>query len=160
MEFRIGNGFDVHKLINGDSIILCGVKIPHDKTLSGHSDADVGYHSICDALYGALSEGDIGTHFPATSKKWKDADSIIFLKHAYSLVNNLEYKIMNIDTTFICERPKISDYCTQMKVNIAEILKIDLSRVSIKATTTERLGFCGREEGIACLTTVGLFRNE
>ena len=160
MEFRIGNGFDVHKLINGDSIILCGVKIPHDKTLSGHSDADVGYHSICDALYGALSEGDIGTHFPATSKKWKDANSIIFLKHAYSLVENLEYKIMNIDTTFICERPKISDYQAQMKANIATILKIDLSRVSIKATTTERLGFCGREEGIACLTTVGLFRNE
>ena len=160
MEFRIGNGFDVHKLINGDSIILCGVKIPHDKALSGHSDADVGYHSICDALYGALSEGDIGTHFPATSKKWKDADSIIFLKHAYSLVNNLEYKIMNIDTTFICERPKTSDYCTQLKNKIAAILKIDISRVSIKATTTERLGFCGREEGIACLTTVGLFRNE
>ena len=160
MEFRSGNGCDVHKLINGDSIILCGVKIPHDKALSGHSDADDGYHSICDALYGALSKGDIGTHFPATSKKWKNANSIIFLKHAHSLVNNLEYKIMNIDTTFICERPKISNYCTQMKTNIAAILKIDISRISIKATTTEGLGFCGREEGIACLTTVGLFRNE
>ena len=160
MEFRIGNGFDVHKLINGDSVILCGVKIPHDKALSGHSDADVGYHSICDALYGALSKGDIGTHFPATSKKWENANSTIFLKHAHSLVNNLEYKIMNIDTTFICERPKILNYCTQMKTNIAAILKIDISRISIKATTTEGLGFCGREEGIACLTTVGLFRNE
>ena len=160
MEFRVGNGFDVHKLISGDSIILCGVTIPHDKALSGHSDADVGYHSICDALYGALSHGDIGTHFPATSKKWKNADSVIFLKHASSLVNKLGYKIMNIDTTFICEQPKISSYNIQMKTNVATTLKIDLERISIKATTTEKLGFCGREEGIACLTTVGLFRHE
>ena len=160
MEFKVGNGFDVHRLVPGDGIMLGGVKIKSDKKLSGHSDADVGYHSICDALYGALSQGDIGTHFPATSKKWKNANSIIFLKHAYSLVNKLGYKIMNIDTTFICEQPKISSYNIKMKTNVATTLKIDLERISIKATTTEKLGFCGREEGIACLTTVGLFRHE
>ena len=156
MEFRVGNGFDVHKLISGDSIILCGVTIPHDKALSGHSDADVGYHSICDALYGALSQGDIGTHFPPTSKKWKNANSVIFLKHAYSLVNKLGYKIMNIDTTFICEQPKISPHVNAIKARLSSLLAMETGDISIKATTTEGMGIIGQGNGIAVYAIASL----
>ena len=156
MDFRFGHGFDVHRLIDGDSIVLCGLKINFSKSLMGHSDADVGLHSITDALYGAVGCGDIGLHFPSTDKRWLNAESRIFLKHAQNIVQNKGYIISNIDVTFICEVPKINRYRDQMKKKLAGILNIELNRINIRATTSEGLGFTGRKEGIACLTTVGL----
>jgi 2-C-methyl-D-erythritol 4-phosphate cytidylyltransferase/2-C-methyl-D-erythritol 2,4-cyclodiphosphate synthase len=152
-ETRIGTGFDVHKFCapksDNNTIMLCGIAIPFEKSLEGHSDADVGIHAIVDAILGAIGEGDIGVHFPPSETKWKGADSRIFLEHARDLVANKGATIINIDTTIICERPKLQDYKQQMAENIANILRIDASRVSVKATTTEGLGFTGRGEGIA-----------
>ncbi|MGB0635623.1 MAG: 2-C-methyl-D-erythritol 2,4-cyclodiphosphate synthase [Paracoccaceae bacterium] len=156
MDFRFGHGFDVHRFIDGEFIILCGLKIAFSKSLLGHSDSDVGLHSITDALYGAIGCGDIGQHFPPTEKKWRNADSRIFLEHAQKTVHNQGYDISNIDITFICEVPKISQYKAPMEKKLSEILEIELSRINIKATTSEGLGFTGRKEGIACLTTLGL----
>jgi 2-C-methyl-D-erythritol 4-phosphate cytidylyltransferase/2-C-methyl-D-erythritol 2,4-cyclodiphosphate synthase len=143
---RIGMGFDVHQFEAGDGVIICGVKIAHDKKLKGHSDADVGLHAITDAILGAIGAGDIGDHFPPSDTRWKNADSAQFLKHAASLVNG---EINNIDVTIICEEPKITPHKKAMKERIAEILNISADRVSVKATTTEGLGFTGRREGIA-----------
>ncbi len=148
-EVRIGNGYDVHRLGNGDHVMLCGVKIPHSQGLIGHSDADVGLHALTDALLGAVAAGDIGLHFPPSDPKWRGAASDQFLAHAAGLVGARGGEISNVDVTLICERPKISPHRDAMRERIARILAVPVDRVSVKATTTERLGFTGRGEGIA-----------
>lgn len=147
---RMGSGFDVHAFVDNRPLYLCGIKIPYERGLMGHSDADVGLHALCDAIYGALAEGDIGTHFPPADAQWKNADSKQFLIHARERLKLREGNIINLDITLICERPKLRPYVDEMRTKIADLLKINIGRVSIKATTTEKLGFSGREEGIAC----------
>ena len=146
---RIGIGFDVHVFCPGDHVMLGGVKIAHDFGLEGHSDADAVLHALTDALLGAIGNGDIGTHFPPTDAQWRDADSSAFLKHAASLVRQCDGDIANVDVTIICERPKITPHRAAMRTKIAAMLEIDEAVVSVKATTTEGLGFTGRREGIA-----------
>ncbi len=156
MDIRLGNGFDVHRFGPGDHVILCGLRIPHTHGLQGHSDADVGLHAITDAIYGALCAGDIGHHFPPSDDQWAGADSSLFLEHATQLAQQQTFTISNIDCTLICERPKIGPHVPEMRERIAKITNTPIDRVSVKATTTERLGFTGRGEGIACLATVTL----
>ena len=151
---RIGNGFDVHALVAGRPLILGGVTIPHDRGLEGHSDADVLLHAITDAILGALALGDIGMHFPDTDARWKGANSRTFLHHAGCLVLGEGYDIGNVDATVIAQAPRIAPHVAAMRANIAADLGCDASRVSVKATTTEHLGFTGRGEGIAALATV------
>jgi 2-C-methyl-D-erythritol 4-phosphate cytidylyltransferase/2-C-methyl-D-erythritol 2,4-cyclodiphosphate synthase len=146
---RVGTGFDVHALKAGRKLILCGVDIPHELGLDGHSDADVGIHALCDAIYGALAEGDIGRHFPPTENTWKDADSARFLRHAAERIAAHGGRLANADVTLICERPKITPHAPAMIARLAELLGVEASRISVKATTSERLGFTGRGEGIA-----------
>ena len=148
-DVRTATGYDVHKFTDGDHIWLCGIKVAHTHALEGHSDADVGLHAITDALLGCIGEGDIGQHFPPTDARWKGAPSWKFLDHAAGLVAAKGGTINHVDVTIICERPKVGPHRDAMKAKIAEILKIDVSRVSVKATTTEGLGFTGRREGIA-----------
>jgi 2-C-methyl-D-erythritol 4-phosphate cytidylyltransferase/2-C-methyl-D-erythritol 2,4-cyclodiphosphate synthase len=155
-DIRLGNGYDVHRFKAGDHVVLCGVQVPHDRALEGHSDADVGMHAITDAIYGALAEGDIGRHFPPSDPQWKGAASEIFLAHAGDLARARGFAIGNVDCTLVCERPKVGPHAAAMQAEIARILKIDAARVSVKATTSERLGFTGREEGIAALATAAL----
>ena len=152
-ETRVGQGFDVHAFAPGDAMWLCGVRIPHSAGLSGHSDADVGLHALADALYGALAEGDIGAHFPPSDPQWKGAASKIFLGHAAERVRARGGMIVHLDATLICEAPKIGPHREAMRARVAEIAGLDIGRVAVKATTTERLGFTGRGEGIACLAT-------
>jgi 2-C-methyl-D-erythritol 4-phosphate cytidylyltransferase/2-C-methyl-D-erythritol 2,4-cyclodiphosphate synthase len=151
---RVGTGFDVHALRAGRPMILCGVTIPCDVGLDGHSDADVGIHALCDAIYGALAEGDIGRHFPPTEADWKDADSARFLRHAASRIAARGGFLANADVTLICERPKITPHAPAMRARLADLLGVAIDAVSVKATTTERLGFTGREEGIAAQAAV------
>jgi 2-C-methyl-D-erythritol 4-phosphate cytidylyltransferase/2-C-methyl-D-erythritol 2,4-cyclodiphosphate synthase len=146
---RVGTGFDVHAFADGRPLVLCGVTINHPRGLAGHSDADVGIHALCDAIYGALAEGDIGRHFPPSEAAWKDADSARFLVHAAGRIAARGGRLANVDVTLICERPKIAPYAAAMTARLATLLGVDASRVSVKATTTERLGFTGRGEGIA-----------
>ncbi|MSO99443.1 MAG: bifunctional 2-C-methyl-D-erythritol 4-phosphate cytidylyltransferase/2-C-methyl-D-erythritol 2,4-cyclodiphosphate synthase [Acetobacteraceae bacterium] len=146
---RAGTGFDVHVLTDNRPLVLCGVTVPHDKGLSGHSDADVGIHALCDAIYGALAEGDIGRHFPPSEASWKNADSALFLAHAAARIAARGGRLVNADVTLICERPKIAPHAQAMRERLASILGVDVGFVSVKATTTERLGFTGRGEGIA-----------
>jgi 2-C-methyl-D-erythritol 4-phosphate cytidylyltransferase/2-C-methyl-D-erythritol 2,4-cyclodiphosphate synthase len=146
---RVGTGFDVHVLADGRPLMLCGVAVPHDKGLAGHSDADVGIHALCDAIYGALAEGDIGRHFPPSEAAWKDADSARFLAHAAARIAARGGRLANADVTLICERPKIAPHAGAMSARLADILGVAASCISVKATTTERLGFTGRGEGIA-----------
>ena len=148
-EFRIGTGFDVHALVDGDHVILCGVRIDHSHGLEGHSDADVAMHAVTDALLGAIAEGDIGTHFPPSDDQWCGAASSVFLEHAGRLISERGGRIGNIDVTIICEAPKISPHREAMTLSLAGILGIAPDRVSVKATTTEKLGFTGRGQGIA-----------
>ena len=148
-EIRTGSGFDVHRLGDGDQVTLCGVEIPHDQCLLGHSDADVGLHAMTDAVLGAIAAGDIGLHFPPSDPRWRGAASDRFLDHAAGLVRDRGGEIVNIDVTLICERPKIAPHRPAMRARISEILGISMDRISVKATTTERLGFTGRGEGIA-----------
>jgi len=157
-EIKVGNGFDVHKLSVGKKIKLCGIEINHNKKLIGHSDADVGLHSLTDALLGALGKGDIGIWFPPTESKWKNADSEIFLKKALKLMQKENFLISNIDLTFICEKPKINKFREIMIKNLSEVCNIEPKNINIKATTSERLGFTGREEGIAVLTTILIYK--
>ncbi len=152
--FRIGQGYDVHRLQVGEELWLCGVQIPHDKGLSGHSDADVALHAITDAVLGAIGAGDIGTHFPPSDPQWAGARSARFLEHAVNLARDAGYKIGNVDLTLICEAPKIGPHRTAMRSAVAQIMGTPESTVSIKATTTERLGFTGRGEGIAAQAIV------
>ena len=158
MDIRLGNGFDVHAFGPGDHVTLCGVKIPHTHGLVGHSDADVSMHTVTDAIYGALAKGDIGQHFPPSDPQWKGAESHIFLTHAVELAKNMGFSISNVDCTLICEFPKIGPRSHEMRVEMARLMGIDLDRVSVKATTSERLGFTGRGEGIACIATCTLVK--
>ena len=156
MDIRVGNGFDVHAFGPGDHVWLCGVQVPHDRGLVGHSDADVGMHALTDAIYGALAEGDIGQHFPPSDPQWKGAESHIFLRHAANRAAQRGFAIAHADVTLICERPKIGPHAGPMRAALAAILGIAPDRISVKATTSERLGFTGREEGIAALATATL----
>jgi 2-C-methyl-D-erythritol 4-phosphate cytidylyltransferase/2-C-methyl-D-erythritol 2,4-cyclodiphosphate synthase len=158
MDLRLGNGFDVHAFCEGDHVWLCGVKVPHGKGLLGHSDADVGMHALTDAIYGALAMGDIGRHFPPSDPQWKGAASHIFLRHAAELARSHGYAIANCDVTLICERPKIGPHAEAMRAALAEIMAVEIGRVSVKATTSEQLGFTGREEGIAAIATAALMK--
>ncbi|WP_135447001.1 bifunctional 2-C-methyl-D-erythritol 4-phosphate cytidylyltransferase/2-C-methyl-D-erythritol 2,4-cyclodiphosphate synthase [Tabrizicola caldifontis] len=158
MDVRLGHGYDVHAFCAGDHVWLCGVRVPHDKGLLGHSDADVGMHALTDAIYGALAEGDIGRHFPPSDPQWKGAPSHIFLSHAMGLARSRGYELGNCDVTLVCERPKIGPHALEMQAELARIMGVGPGRVSVKATTSERLGFTGREEGIAALATATLVR--
>ena len=148
-ETRTGTGFDVHAFGEGDAVTLCGVSVPHDRGLAGHSDADVGLHALVDALLGAIGEGDIGEHFPPSDPQWKGADSADFLRYAMSLLRQAGAAVQNVDLTLICERPKLGPYKPEMRGRVAALLGVEEARVNIKATTTEGLGFTGRREGIA-----------
>jgi len=153
MEYRTGSGFDVHAFEEGSACILCGVEVPHTHKLKGHSDADVGMHALTDAILGALGEGDIGDHFPPSDPQWKGAPSRVFLERARDLAAEKGGRVVHCDVTLICERPKIGPHRGAMRAALAEILGVDPGRVSVKATTTEELGFTGRREGIAALAT-------
>ncbi|HMS94678.1 MAG TPA: 2-C-methyl-D-erythritol 2,4-cyclodiphosphate synthase, partial [Tabrizicola sp.] len=158
MDVRLGNGYDVHAFCEGDHVWLCGVRVPHGRGLLGHSDADVGMHALTDAIYGALAEGDIGQHFPPSDPRWKGAASHIFLSHAIGLARSRGYELGNCDVTLVCERPKIGPHAIDMRFELARIMGVDETRVSVKATTSERLGFTGREEGIAAMATAVLVK--
>ena len=148
-ELRVGQGLDAHRFGPGDGVWLCGVQIAHDQTLIGHSDADAGLHALTDAIPGAIGEGDIGDHFPPTDPKWKGASSDQFLKHAVELVRARGGRVANVDVTLVCERPKIKPHREAMRLRLSEILELPLDAVSVKATTLEKMGFTGREEGLA-----------
>ncbi len=154
----VGNGLDAHRFGAGEYVTLCGVRIAHEKGLVGHSDADAGWHALVDAILGALGEGDIGAHFPPSDPQWKGADSEKFLRHAAGLATSADARILHVDVTLVCERPKIGPHREAMRVRTADVLGLPLSRVSIKATTTERLGFLGREEGLAAQAVATLDR--
>lgn len=156
--FRIGTGFDVHRLAQGEELWLCGVRIEHDRGLAGHSDADVAIHALVDALLGAIGAGDIGMHFPPGDPQWRAASSDRFLAHAAQLVAKAGYAIGNIDVTIICEAPRIGPHRDRMRASLARLLDVDIAAVSVKATTTETLGFTGRGEGIAAQAVASLVR--
>ena len=158
VDVRTGNGFDVHRFGPGDHVTLCGVRVPHGRGLQGHSDADVGLHAVTDAIYGALAQGDIGVHFPPSNPQWKGADSRIFLSHAARMAHDMGFRISNADITLVCELPKITPHAEAMRGVMGNIMEVDMARISVKATTSERLGFTGREEGIAALATVTLVK--
>ena len=152
--FRIGNGYDVHRLVEGRKLILGGIDIPHTMGLDGHSDADVLCHALCDALLGACGAGDLGKYFPDTDKKWKDVSSLILLEQAGEIVDTKGYRVVNTDSIVVAQQPKLAPHIEAMTLNIARILKINSDQVNVKATTTEHLGFSGREEGIAAYGVV------
>jgi len=157
---RIGQGFDVHAFAEDRKLILGGIEIPHTKGLLGHSDADVLLHTIADAALGAIAAGDIGKHFPDTDPEFKDADSAKLLQHVYALVKAQGYELGNLDATVIAQAPKLRPYIDTMRARIAELLEADIEQINVKATTTEWLGFTGREEGIACQAVILLKRIE
>ena len=158
--FRIGQGIDVHAFEEGRPLIIGGITIPHTKGLIGHSDADVLLHTVTDAALGAIGKVDIGTHFPDTDDAFKDADSAILLEKVWAMVKEEGYRLGNIDCTIIAQRPKMAPYIGDIRERVAELLEADLSQVNVKATTTERLGFPGREEGIAAMATILLMKNQ
>lgn len=151
---RIGQGIDVHAFEDGDFVTLAGVKIPHTQGLKAHSDGDVVLHALCDALLGALALGDIGQHFPDTDPNFKGADSRELLKHVYQLILDRGYALANADITVACERPKLAPHNLSMRQSIADVMQVDVNQISVKATTTEKLGFTGRQEGILSTATV------
>jgi len=151
---RIGQGFDVHIFGEGDHVMLGGVRVPHTHGVVAHSDGDVVIHALCDAIFGALALGDIGRHFPPSQEQWRNADSRVFLRHAAKLMREQGYTLGNADVTVICEAPKVGPHSLAMREAVAEELRCELSRISIKATTTEKLGFTGRGEGIAAQACV------
>lgn len=152
--FRIGQGFDVHQLIEGRPLIIGGITIPYEKGLLGHSDADVLLHTVSDACLGAIGEGDIGKHFPDTDPNFKDADSAKLMDHVWQLVKDRGYELVNADCTIIAQKPKMAPYIEQMRIRIAELLEATPEQINVKATTTEKLGFTGRGEGIASQAVV------
>lgn len=159
-DFRIGNGFDVHKLVEGRRCIICGVDIPHKFGLLGHSDADVALHALADALLGAAALGDIGKHFPDTDERWRGADSRMLLRRVVEIIAEEGFAPVNVDITIIAQQPKMLPHIPQMRANVAADLGIDISRVNVKATTTEHLGFTGRSEGIAAQASALILRNQ
>lgn len=158
MKFRIGHGYDVHRLTENRKLILGGVTIPHDKGLDGHSDADVLTHALIDALFGAAALADIGTHYPDTDPAYKGADSLKLLKAACREIRDCGYRISNIDATVIAQKPKLKPYIPQMKEKLAAVLELETDCISVKATTEEKLGFSGREEGVAAHCVVLIYR--
>jgi len=158
-DIRIGQGFDVHAFGDGDHVVLGGVRIPHERGLLAHSDGDVAIHALCDAILGALGLGDIGVHFPPSDPRWKDADSRTFLRHCDGLLRERGWRVGNCDITVVCERPKVGPHASAMRANLAADLGIDADAVSVKATTSEGLGFTGRGEGIAAQAVCLLVRN-
>lgn len=154
MKFRVGHGYDVHKLAEDRKLIIGGVEIPHYKGLLGHSDADVLAHAICDALLGAAALGDIGKHFPDNDDRYKDVDSLVLLEKVCELIRNKGYEISNVDSTILAQAPKLRPYIDEMRSKLAKAMKLDIDELSVKATTEERLGFTGREEGIAAHAVV------
>jgi 2-C-methyl-D-erythritol 4-phosphate cytidylyltransferase/2-C-methyl-D-erythritol 2,4-cyclodiphosphate synthase len=157
---RTGTGFDVHRLAPGEPLWLCGIEVPHDKGLAGHSDADVGLHAVVDAILGACAQGDIGEHFPPSDPRWKGARSEKFIAHAVELADKAGYRVGNVDVTLICEAPKIAPHREAMRQKLAALLGVELGQVSVKATTTEGLGFTGRGEGIAAQAVTTLVYRE
>ncbi|WP_277583963.1 2-C-methyl-D-erythritol 2,4-cyclodiphosphate synthase [Psychrobacillus antarcticus] len=157
---RIGQGFDVHEFADNRPLIIGGIEIPYERGLIGHSDADVLLHTITDAALGAIGEGDIGKHFPDTDPDFKDADSAKLLEHIWKLVDARGYKLGNIDCTIIAQKPKMAPYIETIRTRVAELLQADVSQINVKATTTERLGFTGREEGIASMATILLLKKD
>ena len=158
-DIRIGQGYDVHAFGDGDHVVMGGVRIAHDRGVLAHSDGDVVIHALCDAMLGALALGDIGTHFPPSDPQWKGVDSRAFLRHCNGLLRTRGWRVGNADVTVVCERPKVGPHAAAMRAVLAEDLGVGLDAVSVKATTTERLGFAGRGEGIAALATVLIERN-
>ena len=156
---RIGQGFDVHQFEEGRPLIIGGITIPHDKGLTGHSDADVLLHTVTDAALGAIGEGDIGRHFPDTDDAFKDADSAVLLQKVWEIVESKGYRLGNVDCTIMAQRPKMAPHIETIRARIAELLKADVSQVNVKATTTEKLGFVGREEGISSMATILLLKD-
>ena len=157
---RIGQGFDVHEFADNRPLIIGGIEIPYERGLIGHSDADVLLHTITDAALGAIGEGDIGRHFPDTDLDFKDADSAKLLEHIWKLVDARGYKLGNVDCTIMAQKPKMAPYIETIRTRIAELLQADVSQVNVKATTTEKLGFVGREEGIASMATILLLQKD
>ena len=160
MNYRTGIGFDVHAFADDRKLIIGGVEIPYEKGLAGHSDADVLLHALTDALLGSLALGDLGKHFPDTDPKYKDADSKVLLSNAYNLIKDKGYKIGNIDAVVSAQKPKLAPYIDEMRKVISKLLDTEIENVSVKATTTEKLGFVGREEGIAAFSTVLVLKSE
>lgn len=158
MNIRIGQGYDVHAFGEGDHLMIGGVRVPHERGVLAHSDGDVVLHALCDAMLGALALGDIGTHFPPSDARWKGADSRVFLRHCDALLRERGWQVGNADVTVVCERPKIGPHAQAMRAQIAADLGIEVEQVSVKATTSERLGFTGRGEGIAALAACLLVR--
>ncbi|ESR27207.1 bifunctional 2-C-methyl-D-erythritol 4-phosphate cytidylyltransferase/2-C-methyl-D-erythritol 2,4-cyclodiphosphate synthase [Lutibaculum baratangense] len=156
LEYRAGQGYDVHRLVDGDGVTLCGVSIPHDRSLSGHSDADVALHALTDALLGTIGEGDIGDHFPPSDPQWRGAASSLFVRHAVERVTARGGRVINADITLVCEAPKIGPHREKMRGTVAALLGVTSDRVGVKATTNERLGFLGRSEGIAAMAVVSV----
>lgn len=155
---RIGQGFDVHQFEKGRPLIIGGITIPYEKGLTGHSDADVLLHTVTDAALGAIGEGDIGRHFPDTDEAFKDADSAVLLQKVWEIVESKGYRLGNVDCTIMAQKPKMAPHIETIRARIAELLKADVSQVNVKATTTEQLGFVGREEGIASMATILLLK--
>ncbi|QOW25226.1 2-C-methyl-D-erythritol 2,4-cyclodiphosphate synthase [Lysobacter sp. H23M47] len=158
MSIRIGQGYDVHAFGDGDHVVLGGVRVPHDRGVLAHSDGDVVIHALCDAMLGALALGDIGTHFPPSDPRWKDADSRTFLRHCRQLASERGWALGNADVTVICERPKVGPHVAVIRALLAADLGVDVDTVSVKATTSEQLGFTGRGEGLAALAVCLLVR--
>lgn len=158
--FRIGQGFDVHKLVDNRPLIIGGITIDYPKGLAGHSDADVLLHTVADAALGAIAEGDIGKHFPDTDPKYKDADSAKLLSEVWQMVKSKGYELGNVDCTIIAEKPKMAPHIPKMRARIAELLEAGIEQVNVKATTTEKLGFTGREEGIAAQVAILLVKSK
>jgi 2-C-methyl-D-erythritol 2,4-cyclodiphosphate synthase len=154
MQFRIGQGLDVHAFIDGDHVMLCGVRLAHDRGLAAYSDGDVAIHALCDAMLGAAAQGDIGQHFPPGDEQWRDADSSVLLAKVRDLLAEQGWQLVNLDLTIACESPRIGPHVSVMRETLASVLGTPVSVVSVKATTTEKLGFCGRGEGIAVLAVV------
>ena len=159
-DIRIGNGYDVHRLVEGRKLILGGVDVPHTLGLEGHSDADALVHALCDALLGALGAGDIGAYFPDTDPKWKGISSLLLLKEVMRMCREKGYELSNADTVIVAQKPKLAPHLPEMKDNIASTMGIDTDQINIKATTTEKLGFAGREEGIAAYAVALLMKND
>lgn len=160
MGYRIGQGLDVHAFAEGDHVMLGGVRIPHSRGLAAHSDGDVALHALCDALLGAAAMGDIGHHFPPTDDQWRNADSAILLAQVYRMLLQDGWQLVNLDLTIACEQPEISPHVRAMRETLSRVLQTPVDTVSVKATTTEKLGFCGRGEGIAALAVVLIKRKK
>ena len=158
INFRIGQGYDVHRLVEERDLWLCGVKIPHSHGLEGHSDADVAIHALCDALLGAAALRDIGYHFPDTNAEFKGVDSKLLLKEVVRLIGEKDYKVGNVDVTIIAQAPKLKDYIEKMRETLANVMGIEVENVSVKATTTEHLGFEGRKEGISAMAAALIYK--